>query len=118
VKSRKAKERGERANFDEGPMTMICGSAMGPILDQSLLLGNLEFTVSTLVEATGLTYKTVKSCLSRLEKMKPGPWVTPTRKLGNAQAYKFNVENHMSSFVKWATEYQMSRLNSESDDKC
>jgi len=107
-----------REQQDVGPMTMICGSAMGPVLDQSLLLGSLEFTVSTLAEATGLTYKTVKTCLDRLERMKPRPWVTRTRRLGNAQAYKFNAENHMSGFIKWATDYQMSRFNDESDEKC
>jgi len=105
-----------RESLDAGPMTMICGSSMGPILDQSLLLGSLEFTISTLCEATGLTYKTVKSCLNKLEAMEK-PWVSKTRMLGNAQGYKFNVENHMSSFVKWATKYQMSRFSSEPNDE-
>ncbi len=100
---------------DVGPMTTICGHTMGAILDQSLILGNLEFTVSGLAEATGLTYKTVRSCLSHLESMESNPWVSRTRKIGNAQAFKFNVENHMSSFVKWATDYQMS-LNAQSND--
>jgi len=95
-----------------GPMTLICGSAIGRILDQSLLLGKLEFTVSILAEATGLTYKTVKSCLKRLEGIK---WVVPTRRLGNAQAYSFNI-NHMSGFIKWATEFQMANLHDDNDE--
>ena len=101
---------------DIGPMTTICGRTMGAILDQSLILGSLEFTVSGLAEVTRLTYKTVRSCLNHLENMEPNPWVSPTRRIGNSQAFKFNVENHMSSFVKWATDYQMS-LNAQSNHK-
>jgi len=91
-------------------MTKLCDSAIGRILDQSLLFGNLEFTVSILANATDLTFSTVKSCLKRLESIK---WVDPTRKLGNAQAYRFNV-NHMSGFIKWATEFQMASFNDDS----
>lgn len=80
------------------------------VLDQSLFVGRLEFTVSILAEATGLAYHTIKSCLKHLQAIN---WVTPTRMLGNAQAYKFNVENHMSGIVKWAYEYQQSQLDQE-----
>jgi len=26
--------------------------------------------------------------------------------MGNAQAYRFEIENHMNSFIKWGTEFQ------------
>jgi DNA-binding transcriptional regulator GbsR (MarR family) len=81
--------------------------AIARVLDQSLFLGRLEFTASILAEATGLTYHTIKSCLKHLQSIN---WVTATRMLGNAQGYKFNVENHMSGIVKWAYEYQRSWL--------
>lgn len=95
---------------DEGPFTAVLKDApasIGRVLDQSLLLGNLEFTVTTLAEGTSLTYKTVKSCLDHLQKLE---FVTPTRRLGNAQAYRFNIENHMSGLLTWATEFQRARI--------
>lgn len=54
-----------------------------------------------------MSFKTVKSFLEHLVGLK---WVTPTRKMGNAQAYRFNVENHMNGFIGWATKFQKNRL--------
>jgi DNA-binding transcriptional regulator GbsR (MarR family) len=71
------------------------------------LLGNAEFTVSSLAEGTNLSFKTVKMFLEHLAELK---WVTPTRKMGNAQAYCFDIENHMSDFMDWANKFQKSRL--------
>ncbi|MGA2460728.1 MAG: hypothetical protein ABSF82_04845 [Candidatus Bathyarchaeia archaeon] len=34
--------------------------------------------------------------------------MSTTRKLGNAQAYKFNAENHMTQLIKWATDFQLA----------
>ena len=104
----KVRER-RKETYEGGPFSQVLGKmALARVLDQSLFLGRLEFTVSVLAEATGLAYHTVKSCLKHLETIN---WVTPTRMLGNAQAYKFNVENHMSGIVKWAYEYQRNQLD-------
>jgi hypothetical protein len=98
---------------EEGPFTRVLGEiAIARVLDQSLFLGKLEFTVSILADATGLAYHTIKSCLKHLESIK---YVSPTRMIGNAQAYKFNVENHMSGIVKWAYEDQQMRLDQAAD---
>lgn len=99
-------EKGEY--FDAGPFVAVMGRGVpvARVLDQSLLLGNAEFTVSILAEGTGMTFKTVKSCLEHLQKL---GWVTPTRRIANAQAYKFDVENHMSQLIKWATDFQLSK---------
>ena len=78
---------------------------MARVLDQSLLLGNMEFTTSILAEGTGLTFKTIASCLERLQRM---DWVVPARQIGNAQAYRFNT-NHMDELIKWGTEFQAAR---------
>jgi hypothetical protein len=104
---RRGKE-GRDEYFDAGPFAAVFGTniPMARVLDQSLLVGNLEFTRSGLAEGTGLTFKTVQSCLDHLREIN---WVSATRKIGNAQAYKFNIENHMSEIVKWATNYQLSR---------
>jgi DNA-binding transcriptional regulator GbsR (MarR family) len=94
--------------FDSGPLASILqGDPGARILDQALLLGNAEFTVSGMADGTGLSYKTVQSYLKHLGSIE---WVIATRKMGNAQAYRFNIENHMNSFIKWATAYQKHRL--------
>jgi predicted transcriptional regulator len=93
--------------FDSGPLAaLLPGEKRARILDQVLLLGNGEFTVSNLADGTGLSYKTVQSYLKHLEKIE---WVSETRKMGNAQAYRFNIENHMSDFINWATDFQKWR---------
>jgi len=81
---------------------------MGRILDQSLLLGKLEFTVSTIADGTDLTYKTVKTYLAHLQKI---GFVLPTRKLGNAQAYRFDI-NHMTDLIQWGSRFQTMRNES------
>jgi len=101
----RASERDEY--FDAGPFVTVMGSGipMARILDQSLLLGSAEFTVSIIADGTGLTFKTAKNCLEHLREL---GWVAATRKLGNAQAYKFNAENHMSQLIRWATDFQLA----------
>jgi predicted transcriptional regulator len=58
----------------------------------------MEQTVSMLSEATKLDYNTVQSALHHLAKL---GLVQPTRMVGNAQAYKFNVENELHSLRDW-----------------
>ena len=94
--------------FDAGPLAAIFqGEPRARILDQALLLGSAEFTVSGLADGTDLSYKTVKSYLKHLESIE---WVMATRKMGNAQAYRFNVEKHMSNFINWARDFQKRRF--------
>ena len=92
--------------FDLGPLSSILrGDPGARILDQALLLGSGEFTISHMADGTNLSYKTVQSYLEHLQSIN---WVMKTRKMGNAQAYRFS-ENHMSEFIKWATNYQKRR---------
>jgi DNA-binding transcriptional regulator GbsR (MarR family) len=105
------KVRSEKSRKDEywnaGPLaTLFEGEPRARILDQALLLGSGEFTVSGLADGTGLSFKTVQSYLKLLESIE---WVSETRKMGNAQAYRFNITNHMSSFINWATKFQKYR---------
>ena len=95
--------------FDLGPLSSILrGDAGARILDQALLLGSGEFTISSIADGTHLSYKTVQSYLEHLESIN---WVTKTRKMGNAQAYRFSIKNHMSEFIKWAANYQKRRTD-------
>lgn len=104
------KGKGNSEYFDAGPLaTLLQGEKKARILDQALLLGNGEFTISNLAEGTGLSYKTVQSYLKHLESIE---WVVSSRKMGNAQTYRFNVENQMTNFIKWATDFQRHRFSS------
>ncbi len=103
------KENQGNEYFKAGPLAaLLQGEPRARILDQALLLGNAEFTVSGLADGTNLSYKTVQSYLKHLESIE---WVMATRKMGNAQVYRFNVENHMRNFIKWATDFQKRRFS-------
>jgi len=100
--SNKLKKRKKTSKYVCGPFSSVFTGSMARVLDQSIYLGKLEFTISILVEATGLTYKTVESCLERLQKIN---WINSTRRIGNAQAYAFDT-NHMGNLIKWGREFQ------------
>lgn len=89
-----------------GPLSSIFGSPRARVLDQSLLVGNMEQTISMLAESTELSFKTVQKVVKDFVAM---GYMTPTRKIGNAQAYRFNVENELHELIEWASRYQFSR---------
>ncbi len=68
----------------------------------------MEQTISMLGESTGLTFKTVQGVVK--EFVAKG-FMTPTRKIGNAQAYRFNVENDLHGMIEWASKYQFTRTD-------
>jgi hypothetical protein len=89
-----------------GPFTSIFGGPVARLFDQALIVGNMEQTISILSESTNLSYKTIKEALEKLVKM---GLATPTRKIGNAQAYRFLVENNMSELLSCGAEFQRNR---------
>jgi len=72
-----------------GPFTLIFGNGVARVLDQALIVGGMEQTLGMLAESTGLSYKTVKRAVERLEAL---GLVRHTRRVGNARAYAFQVE--------------------------
>src|SRR5713101_513966 len=70
--------------------------------------GNMEQTVSMLSKSTKLDYKTVQTALERLTQH---GMVQKSRRVGNAQTYRFNVENDLHSLLNWAAEYQHGKRN-------
>jgi hypothetical protein len=102
----------ERINHEEyatrGPFSSIFGGPIARLLDQALIVGNMEQTISILADSTNLSYKTTKTALQKLEKM---GFVAPTRRIGNAQAYKFQVENHMRGLLACGAEFQRNRTD-------
>ena len=74
---------------------LLLGAFKNPIarvLEEARIGRNMELTVSMLSEATKLDYPTVESALQHLTRL---GLAQPTRKVGNAQAYKFNLDNRL-----------------------
>lgn len=93
--------------FTAGPFSAIFSDSMGRILDQSLLMGNLAFTIAIMAEGTNLTFKTAQKHVQRLLGLK---WVSEKGKRGNARTYSFNVqESPLKELVLWASKFQMGR---------
>lgn len=92
-----------------GPLANLFGDAHGRatarVLDQSILVGNMEQTVRMLADSTELNYKTVQSSLRRLESL---GLVKRGRKIGNAQTYRFTVEDHLHDLVSFARKMQLT----------
>ncbi len=92
-----------------GPLTSLFGIPQGrviaKVLDQSILVGNMEQTIRMLADSTNLDYKTIQKSLMFLEKR---GLVAKSRKVGNAQTYKFTVENHLHDLVNFARKMQLA----------
>lgn len=105
-----SKSRDKKVDSEEhatrGPFSSLFGGPVARLFDQAYLVGNAEQTISILSESTNLSYKTTKGALMKLVEM---GFVIPTRKVGNAQAYKFHVENHMSSLLACGAKLQRER---------
>jgi DNA-binding transcriptional regulator GbsR (MarR family) len=95
-----------------GPFTAVFGNPTAKVLDQCLVVGNMEQTISMLAESTDLSYKTVLSVVEKFENL---GFVTATRKIGNAQAYRFEVEKHLSEFIKCAQNLQVNILTQKQE---
>ena len=92
----------------DGPLTALFGNPQGraiaKVLDQSALIGNMEQTIRMIADSTDLDYKTIQKSLRRLEKY---GFIKKSRKVGNAQTYKFNVENDLHDLVNFARKIQL-----------
>ncbi len=102
-------EKNEREEYaTRGPFSSIFGGPVARVFDQALLVGNMEQTISILADSTNLSYKTVKEAIAKMQKM---GFIYPTRKIGNAQAFRFHVENHMSGLLACGAEIQRQRTD-------
>jgi predicted transcriptional regulator len=92
----------------DGPLTTLFGNPQGraiaKVLDQSILVGTMEQTISMIADSTNLDYKTIQKCLRRLEK---NGFVKKGRKVGNAQTYKFNIGSDLHDLVRFARKIQL-----------
>ncbi len=93
-----------------GPLTRLFRNATARILDQSMIVGKMEQTISMLAEATDLSYKTVSKEVDRLVAI---GYMREGRKIGNAKTFSFNVDNHLSGLIACAQKMQIERLVNE-----
>jgi len=98
----------EYATF--GPLTRIFDNPTARVLDQSLIVGRMEQTIKMLVESTNLSYKTVAKEVKRLVGL---GLMEPSRRVGNAQTFQFNVDNHLSSLIQCAQKMQIEEMRRE-----
>jgi hypothetical protein len=92
----------------KGALSDIFGGPVAKVLDQSLYVGNMEQSIPMLVESTGLTFKTVQKAILKLNKL---GYVKRSRKIGNTQTYRFDVENDLHELIAWAEKAPVKRLH-------
>jgi predicted transcriptional regulator len=100
----------DEKNVTTGPLTRIFQNPTARVLDQSILVGNMEQTVPMLTESTDLAYKTVAKEVKRLVGL---GLMERSRKVGNAQTYRFKVGNHLSSLISCAQSMQIENIREE-----
>jgi hypothetical protein len=94
-------------NVKDGALTQVFGGPTAKVLDQAMYVGGMEQTIPMFVESTGLTYKTVQKAVVKLNKL---GLVKRSRKVGNAQTYRFDVRNDLHNLVMWAEGLKIERL--------
>ena len=101
VKPDSAEEYATRGHF-----TRLFQNSIARVLDQSLIVGNMEQTISMLAESTNLSYKTVEKSVDHLEEI---GFIEQTRKIGNAKVYRFTVENELHELIDCALRVQFPK---------
>ena len=93
--------------MEGGPFAQVFGGPVARVLDQARIVGNMEQTVPMIVETTGLTFKTVQKAIAKLVKY---GFVKRSRKISNAQTYRFDVESDLHELLAWADHVNLRQL--------
>jgi DNA-binding GntR family transcriptional regulator len=91
----------------DGVLTQVFGGPTAKVLDQAMYVGSMEQTIPMLVQSTGLTYKTVQKAVVKLNRL---GLIKRSRKVGNAQTYRFDVRQDLHELVTWAERLRIDRL--------
>ena len=83
------------------------GGPIAKVLDQAMYVGNMEQTIPMLAQSTKLTYKTVQKAVEKLNRL---GLVKRSRKVANAQTYRFDVTHDLHELVVWAEGLRIDRL--------
>ncbi len=90
-----------------GPFTQVFGGPVARVLDQARIVGNMEQTVPMLAESTGLTFKTVQKAIGKLIEY---GFVKRSRRISNAQTYRFDVEHDLHELLAWADRVNLRQI--------
>src|SRR5467141_3089705 len=93
-------------DFSQNLLFAVARNPIARVLDQARIAGNVEQTVSMLSEATKLDLETVESALQQLTRL---GIAQPTRKVGNMQAYQFNLDNRLQLPVGLIGQLQLGK---------
>jgi len=74
----------------------VAKNPIARILDQARTAGNVDQTMSMICQATKLDFETVESAVEQMTRL---GIAHPTGKIGDMQAYKFNLEKGHQSPV-------------------
>lgn len=83
-------------DFSQNLLFAVAKNPIARVLDHAKIAGNMEQTVSMISEATKLDLETVESALQQLTRL---GLAQPTKKIGNMQAYTFNLESRIHSHL-------------------
>jgi hypothetical protein len=95
-----------------GPLTRIFLNPVARVLDQSMIVGRMEQSISMLMESTNLSYKTVEKTVRRLIHL---GLMEEARKIGNARTFRFRVDNHLSELIACAQKIQIEEIKMETE---
>ena len=93
-------------DFSQNLVFAALKNPMVRVLEHARAIGNLEQTISMLSEATKLDHDTVESAVQQLARLGVAQ---QTRKIGNMQAYKFNLDNKLQLPVGVTEQLQHSK---------
>ncbi|OLE87675.1 MAG: hypothetical protein AUF79_14145 [Crenarchaeota archaeon 13_1_20CM_2_51_8] len=93
-------------NFSQNLLFAVTKSPIAQVLDQARTVGNVEQTVSMLCQATKLDFETVECAIKQMTRLE---LAYPTGKIGNMQAYKFNLEKGHQSLVGLTGQLQQGK---------
>lgn len=91
----------------DGPLTRVFGGPVAKVLDQAMYVGDMEQSIPMLAESTGLTFKTVQKAIVQLNKF---GLVKRSRKIGNAQTYRFDVRKDLHELIMWAEKLSLRHI--------
>ena len=91
-----------------GVLSEVFGGPVAKVLDQCVYVGNMEQSIPMLVESTGLSFKTVQKAVLKLNKV---GLVKRSRRIGNTQTYRFDVEHDLHELIAWAEKVHLKRLH-------
>ena len=91
----------------EGVLATVFGGSIAKVLDQAMYVGDMEQTIPTFVESTGLSFETTQKAVLKLNKL---GLVKRSRRIGNTHPYRFDAGNDLRELISWAEKVKVNRI--------